>query len=587
MGTVGGNLCLDTRCIFYNQSEWWRARQQSLPQDHGRHLPCRAEEPRRVLRDLQRRSRAGVSCRSAPRSTSRGRRAAAPLPLDKLYIGYARQDSRSPRRSATASISSSLRPGEFVTAVRAKHAPGLRSGYDKIRIRRSIEYPVAGVAVALRRDGDMLADLRVAFTGTNPRPVLLDGTANLCGGAARRTVLQGLDDLVRDQVMAMKTTFTPGHYRRRVAGVLARRRRAAIRGLNGAKTLDALRRLGRELLTDDFSRRRPYNAASDFVDANVARGLGDKVAFIDPERSLTYGELQARSCHFARALEPGSACTRKTASRPAATTRSTIRSRSGARSAPASCHPAQHAADARAICLHAGRQPRDRARGRGAARPVILPILDRAAAPAHNRAGRRRTVDEAGALRDLRRASFRGLARRASSRTLFTAPTISDEVAFWLYTSGSTGDPKGVKHVHTSLMATARLMGQGVLGIARGRRRVLGREAVLRLRPRQRHVVSDVGRRHQRAAAAPADARRACSTLMRRAPPDDLLRRADALRGAARARPTSRRGAGSDRLRLCVSAGEALPAHIGERWRRPSVSTSSTASARPRCCRPS
>ena len=47
----------------------------------------------------------------------------------------------------------------------------------------------------------------------------------------------------------------------------------------------------------------------------------------------------------------------------------------------------------------------------------------------------------------------------------FVAPTLSDEVAFWMYTSGSTGDPKAVKHVHTSLMATARLMGQGVIGI--------------------------------------------------------------------------------------------------------------------------
>jgi hypothetical protein len=36
-------------------------------------------------------------------------------------------------------------------------------------------------------------------------------------------VLDGLEVLTRDQVMAMKTTFTPGHYRRRIAGVLARR----------------------------------------------------------------------------------------------------------------------------------------------------------------------------------------------------------------------------------------------------------------------------------------------------------------------------------------------------------------------------
>jgi 4-hydroxybenzoyl-CoA reductase subunit beta len=107
--------------------------------------------------------------------------------------------------------------------VRAESTPGLRSAYDKIRIRRSIEYPVTGVAAALRRDGDTLADLRVAFTGTNPRPVLLEGTEDLCGGPLDAGVFKGLDALVRDQIMSMKTTFTPGHYRRRVAGVLARR----------------------------------------------------------------------------------------------------------------------------------------------------------------------------------------------------------------------------------------------------------------------------------------------------------------------------------------------------------------------------
>jgi 4-hydroxybenzoyl-CoA reductase subunit beta len=117
----------------------------------------------------------------------------------------------------------SLRPGEIDTSVRAKNVARLRSAYDKIRIRRSIEYPVAGVAVALIRDAGKLTDLRVAFTGTNPRPVLLAGTADLCGGPLDERVIEGLDALVRDQIMPMKTTFTPGHYRRRVAGVLARR----------------------------------------------------------------------------------------------------------------------------------------------------------------------------------------------------------------------------------------------------------------------------------------------------------------------------------------------------------------------------
>ena len=79
------------------------------------------------------------------------------------------------------------------------------------------------MAVALRREGDRLTGLRVALTGTNPRPVLLAGTEALCGGPLDARVEAGLDGLIRDQVMAMKTTFTPGHYRRRVAGVLARR----------------------------------------------------------------------------------------------------------------------------------------------------------------------------------------------------------------------------------------------------------------------------------------------------------------------------------------------------------------------------
>jgi 4-hydroxybenzoyl-CoA reductase subunit beta len=222
MGTVGGNLCLDTRCIFYNQSEWWRSANHHCLKTTG-DICHVAPKSRGVCF-------ATFSGDLAPALLTLGAEVelAGPggrrtLPLEGLYIGYARQDEPITETRGDGKYFLSLRPGEIVTAVRASNTLGLRSAYDKIRIRRSIEYPVTGVAVALCREGDALADLRVAFTGTNPRPVLLEGTAALCGGALDERVFGGLDVLVRDQIMSMKTTFTPGHYRRRVAGVLARR----------------------------------------------------------------------------------------------------------------------------------------------------------------------------------------------------------------------------------------------------------------------------------------------------------------------------------------------------------------------------
>ena len=96
---------------------------------------------------------------------------------------------------------------------------------------------------------------------------------------------------------------------------------------------------------------------------------------------------------------------------------------------------------------------------------TLLPILDRL--PRLRtiilvNAGADDHIAFAGSGRDVH--DFADLVARGPS-TPFTAPTLSDEVAFWMYTSGSTGEPKGVKHVHTTLMAAARLMGQRVIGI--------------------------------------------------------------------------------------------------------------------------
>src|SRR5207245_1377087 len=145
MGTVGGNLCLDTRCLFYNQSEWWRAANHHCLKTTGD--VCHVAPKSRGV------CFATFSGDLAPALLTLGAEVdlAGPagkrtIALERLYIGYARQDRPISESEGDGKYYLSLRPGEFVSAVRAKSTPGLRSAYDKIRIRRSIEYPVTGAA---------------------------------------------------------------------------------------------------------------------------------------------------------------------------------------------------------------------------------------------------------------------------------------------------------------------------------------------------------------------------------------------------------------------------------------------------------
>ena len=95
---------------------------------------------------------------------------------------------------------------------------------------------------------------------------------------------------------------------------------------------------------------------------------------------------------------------------------------------------------------------------------------------------------------------------RGESDSFATVATHADEPAFWLYSSGSTGMPKGVRHLHSNLAGDRRHLRQAGARHPRGRRRPLGRKAVLRLWPRQRADLPDVGRRHHGAQFRAADA---------------------------------------------------------------------------------
>ncbi len=314
---------------------------------------------------------------------------------------------------------------------------------------------------------------------------------------------------------------------------------------------------------DEFTERRPYNAVSDFIDANVARGLRNKLAFVDPDRSLTYGSLQERSIRFAHALRKLGV---ERENRVALLLNDTVdypvafwgTIRSGAIAIPLNTYlnTPQYAyilADCRATALVVS----------ASLVQMVWPIIDKFPCL--------KTVILVGATKDDQTANpdrnvheFEGVIAGADA-TPFIADTVSDEVAFWLYTSGSTGDPKGVKHVHSNLMATAKLFGQGVLGIREG-------DVV--------HSASKLFFAYGlgNAMTFPLSVGATAALWPHRPSPEgvfEMMRRyrpaifygVPSLYTALLAHPEIAKGAGSDRLRICVSAGEALPAHIGERWR--------------------
>jgi 4-hydroxybenzoyl-CoA reductase subunit beta len=207
MGTVGGNLCLDTRCIYYNQSEWWRSANDYCLKNHGSvcHVAPQGQ-----------RCHAAFSGDLAPallvldaQVDIAGRQGNRRIPLSQLYV----EDGKAHL---------ALADGELITAVHLPSDP-LPSAYAKLRTRAAIDFPLAGVAVALLTSATEIVSLRLALTGTNSRPFLLAGTEAFTGRSIDDELLQEVDRLVQRQVKPMRTTLTSANYRRLAAASLAKR----------------------------------------------------------------------------------------------------------------------------------------------------------------------------------------------------------------------------------------------------------------------------------------------------------------------------------------------------------------------------
>jgi acyl-coenzyme A synthetase/AMP-(fatty) acid ligase len=300
-----------------------------------------------------------------------------------------------------------------------------------------------------------------------------------------------------------------------------------------------------------------YNAASDMVDRNVQNGLGNKIAFIDPMAHLTYGELQSRCNRFGNALRGLGV---RQEERIAMIMLDTVdlpvvfwgAIKAGIVPIPINTllaleHWNYMIRDSRAGVVVISAELVER----------IAPVLDAIRSDRELHVIVSRGTGYPGAL-ELEQLLA------SSSDELRAADTRADEVAFWLYSSGSTGAPKGTRHVHASPMYTARLYAQNVLQFSADD--VVFSAAKL-------FFAYGLGN----GMSFPMSVGATTILLPDRPTPDSVLKvlreerptiffGVPTLFASMLAVKELGWGAGSDRLRLTISAGEALPEEIGMRW---------------------
>jgi 4-hydroxybenzoyl-CoA reductase subunit beta len=211
MGTIGGNICLDTRCLWYNQSLTWRKSCGFCIKKDG---------------DLCHVAPGGKTCWAVFSADS----PAALLCLDaEVEIANAtgfRRVSLAELYTNIGDARMKLSANEMITRVLLPdRMSGYRGAYQKLRLRGSIDYPLAGVAVALKASSrGFIEDARVAITAVNPAPMLIDEARHaLSGKQFSEHSAAVVGELAARVAKPLTTSILTPEYRREMIRVYARR----------------------------------------------------------------------------------------------------------------------------------------------------------------------------------------------------------------------------------------------------------------------------------------------------------------------------------------------------------------------------
>jgi 4-hydroxybenzoyl-CoA reductase subunit beta len=229
MGTLGGNLCLDTRCNYYNQTYEWRKAIDFCLKKDGEVCWVATASKRCVAVSSTDTAPALIALNaSVTLESSRGQRE---IPVDNLY-----------RNDGIEYLS--RRPDEILTAVRVP--AGWKSTYWKLRRRGSFDFPILGVAAALKLENEIVTEARIALGAVASRPFLVDKAGEfLKGKKLTDEVIAHAAELVANRAKPMDNTDMDLYWRKELADDFAG---YALRELRGDDLSRVRLRVARQLV---------------------------------------------------------------------------------------------------------------------------------------------------------------------------------------------------------------------------------------------------------------------------------------------------------------------------------------------------
>jgi 4-hydroxybenzoyl-CoA reductase subunit beta len=215
-GTIGGNLCLDTRCTYYNQTYFWRRSLGFCLKKDG--------DTCHVTR-VGKKCVAGHSADTPPVLWALGAtvelvspRGSRSVPVDEFFVADG--------------IRNTVRePDEILIRVRIPvPEPGTRMTFDKVRQRKSIDFPVLNLALVCRLDGDTVRGLRLVVSGLGSRPREVTGLDDVIGDRLDADAVAAIAERAHQQCRPLTNNIVDPEWRRAMVPVYVRRALDDLRG---------------------------------------------------------------------------------------------------------------------------------------------------------------------------------------------------------------------------------------------------------------------------------------------------------------------------------------------------------------------